>query len=49
MSITKVEKRVAELAGKGNGAAAKRDLSQRLELAGAVELREIYKLEERRV
>ena len=49
MPISKVEKRVAELAGKGNGTAAKRDLNQKLELAGAVEIREVFKLEERRI
>lgn len=47
--VGRVEKRVAELAGKGNGAAAKRDLAQRLELAGAININEVYKLEERRV
>lgn len=49
MPISKVEKRVAELAGKGNGAAAKRELAKKLELAGAIEINEIYKLEERRI
>ncbi len=48
MPISKVEKRVAELAGKGNGAAAKRDLAQKLELAGAITINEVWKLEERR-
>ena len=48
MPIGKVEKRVAELAGKGNGAAAKRALAAKLELAGAIEINETYKLEERR-
>lgn len=49
MPVGRVEKRVAELAGKGNGAAAKRDLAQKLELAGAININEVYKLEERRV
>lgn len=49
MPISKIEKRVVELAGKGNGAAAKRELAQKLELAGAIEIREVFKLEERRI
>jgi hypothetical protein len=49
MPITKVEKRVGELAGKGNGAAAKRQLAAKLELAGAIEINEVFKLEERRI
>jgi len=48
LSISKVEKRVAENAGKGAGAAAKRALAQKLELAGAIELNEIHKLEIKR-
>lgn len=49
MPISKVEKRVAELAGKGAGAAAKRDIAQKLELVGAIEIKEVTKLEERRI
>lgn len=49
MPVGKVEERVAELAGKGNGAAAKRDLAQKLELAGAITINEVLKLEERRI
>ena len=49
MPISKVEKRVGEMAGRGNGAAAKRDLAAKLELAGAITINEVQKLEERRV
>lgn len=49
MRVSAIEKRVAKNAGKGNGAAAVRDLKNRLELAGAVEFNEIFKLVERRV
>lgn len=49
MPISKVEKRVGEMAGKGAGAAAKRDIAQKLELAGAIEIKEVTKLEERRI
>ena len=48
MSISKVEKRCAEKAPKGKGAAAKRDIAQKLELAGAITLGERYVLTERR-
>lgn len=49
MPVSKVEKRVAEMAGKGNGAAAKRALASKLELAGAIEINEVFRLEERRI
>jgi hypothetical protein len=48
LGAMKIEKRVAQNAGKGNGAAAVRDLKLKLELAGAVENNEIQKLTERR-
>lgn len=48
MSITKLGSRVAEHAGKGQGAAAKRTLAEKLELAGAIEINEIVKLVEKR-
>lgn len=49
MRASAVESRVAKNAGKGNGAAAVRDLRSKLELAGAVEINEVFKLVERRV
>lgn len=49
MPVTKLEKRVGDLAEKGKAAAAKRDLTQKLELAGAIDITEVFKLEERRI
>jgi len=46
LSVTKVEKRIAQKAGKGNGAAAVRMLGQQLEAAGAVILGSKRTLEE---
>lgn len=48
ISPTKLDKHVAELAGKGAGAAAKRELAQKLELAGALEFEEVQRLETKR-
>ena len=49
MRVSAIETRVRKNAGKGNGAAAVRDLRNKLELAGAVEINEVFKLVERRV
>jgi hypothetical protein len=46
--ISKVEKRVAEKAGRGNGAAAVRELKTKLEAAGAVLTKETHLLKEKR-
>lgn len=48
MKITRVEKVVAEKAGRGEGAAAIRRLSKELEEAGAIELKEVKKLARKR-
>lgn len=49
ISVTKLEKRIAENAGKGNGAAAKRTLNERLQLAGAIEMVDRLIVKERRL
>jgi len=48
LRISRVEKRVAEKAGRGNGAAAVRSLTEKLEAAEAVTVRETHYLKERR-
>jgi hypothetical protein len=48
LKITRVEKVVAEKAGRGKGAAAVRRLSKELEEAGAIELKEVKKLARKR-
>lgn len=48
LRVSKVEKRVAEKAGRGKGAAAVRQLSADLEAAGAISLKEIQKLTQKR-
>lgn len=48
LRVSKVEKRVAEKAGRGKGAGAVRALSARLADAGAVKTREVHKLVEKR-
>jgi len=48
LRISKVESVVAEKAGKGNGAAAKRALAAELRKAGAIELTESKQLKEKR-
>lgn len=48
LRISRVEKRVAEKAGRGNGAAAIRELKSKLDEAKAVSTRETYHLKERR-
>lgn len=48
LRMSRLEKRVAENAGNGAGEAARRSLRKKLELAGAIELREIQTLIERR-
>jgi len=49
LSVTKIEKLVAERAGRGNGAAAKRKLKADLEAAGAVEMVDTFSISERRL
>lgn len=46
--ISRVEKRIAEKAGRGKGAAAVRALGEQLDAAGAVRVQEVKKLVERR-
>lgn len=48
LAITKVEKRVAEKAGRGGGAAAVRDIATKLDDAGAVIRKELHFLKEKR-
>lgn len=48
LHVSKVEKIVAQGAGRGKGAAAVRDLSARLEQAGAVNIKELHYLKARR-
>lgn len=48
LRISKVEKRVAEKAGKGRGASAVRDLKEKLSVAKAVEVKEVQKLAHKR-
>lgn len=48
LRISKVEKRVAEKAGKGRGASAVRDLKEKLSAAKAVEVKEVQKLAHKR-
>lgn len=48
-SVTKIEKLLAERAGRGNGAAAKRELKEKLEAAGAVEIVDVLRICERRL
>lgn len=49
VSVSKLEDRVKNKAGRGNGAAAIRSLKQKLELAGAVELPERLVVKEKRL
>jgi hypothetical protein len=49
IGVTKLEKRIAEKAGRGNGAAAKRKLGEQLEQCGAVQLVDCLIVKERRV
>jgi hypothetical protein len=44
LSLTAIEKRVAKAAGRGNGAAAVRDLNAKLEEAGAISVSTTHKL-----
>ncbi len=48
LGISKVEKRVAEKAGRGGGAAAVRDIAKKLDDAGAVVRKETHLLKEKR-
>lgn len=48
LRVSRVEKRVATKAGRGNGASAVRDLAAKLEAAQAVEVTEVKKLREKR-
>lgn len=48
IGISKVEKRAAEKAGRGNGAAAVRELAKKLDDAGAVVVKETQYLKEKR-
>lgn len=48
LGVSKVEKVVAKAAGRGKGAAAVRKLNEDLRKAGAVQIREVAKLTERR-
>lgn len=48
VSATALDEAVAKAAGKGNGAAAKRELAAELEAAGAVRMKTIVKLSEKR-
>jgi hypothetical protein len=49
VSATALDDAVAKAAGKGKGAAAKRDLAAELEAAGAVTMKKISKLSEKRI
>lgn len=49
MSASKAESRAADRAPKGKGASAKRELTSKLEEVGAIQVREIQKLVQRRV
>jgi hypothetical protein len=48
ISVSRLEAHVAKRAGRGNGASAKRDLQAKLDAAGAIQTKEIQKLEQRR-